>query len=192
MVVTHSLAREDGDRTGMKHAIVFTLINFSMKLQKDEQVRVLSKDKHQNPFSCCYGLVCICPLDRGMSTCTQVIIHSGMLSLIDDRSVLMFKVCRWESPSVSHCREERVGSRVDCLHRDTPTGWDHRLSFHHWSSPNRGGNCAQIWDTAFWKINQQFSRFVPPTVTYFWLALLLFKIMGQKNNHSIQQFLTQK
>ncbi len=57
-----------------------------------------------------------------MSTCTQVIIHAGMVSLIDDRSALMFKVCRWESPTVSHCRQERVGSRVDSLYQDTPTG----------------------------------------------------------------------
>ena len=57
-----------------------------------------------------------------MSMRTQVIIHSGMLSLIDDRSALMFKVCRWESPTVSQRRQERVGSRLDSPYRDTPTG----------------------------------------------------------------------
>lgn len=35
-----------------------------------------------------------------MSACAQVIIHSGMLSLIDDRSVLMFKVVQ---VGKSHC-----------------------------------------------------------------------------------------
>lgn len=42
-----------------------------------------------------------------MSMCTQVIIHSGMLSLILDRNVLMFKVCKWESPSVCGAADRR-------------------------------------------------------------------------------------
>jgi len=53
---------------------------------------------------------------------TQVIIHSGMLSLIDERRVSTFKVCMRESPTVSRCRRERVGSRIDSPYRDTPTG----------------------------------------------------------------------
>lgn len=56
-----------------------------------------------------------------MSTCAQVIIHFRMLSLIDSRSVLMFKVCRWESPTALQRRQERVGSRVDYPYRSTPT-----------------------------------------------------------------------
>lgn len=62
-----------------------------------------------------------------MSTRTQVIIHSAVLSLIDDRSVLMFKVCRWESPTVSQCRQERVGSGVDSLVSRQPP----QLARHH-------------------------------------------------------------
>lgn len=92
--------------------------------------------------------MCVYPVDRGMSMRTQVIIHSGMLSLIDDRSMLMFKVCKLGKSRCAVLQMgERAGSGVDSLYRDTPTGSpshtarrDHRLGFHASTQI-----CSQPW-----------------------------------------------
>lgn len=74
-------------------------------------------------------------------------IYNPLLDAVINRQQLMFKVCRWESPTVSLCRQERVGSRVDYPYQDNPTGSHththtvHRLIFHAstqiWSQPWR-------------------------------------------------------
>lgn len=78
MVVTHSLAGEDGDRTGMKHAIVFTLINFSMKLQKDEQVRVSFQRQAPESFFMLLWACMHLPVGQG-----DVHVHTGYNTLWD-------------------------------------------------------------------------------------------------------------
>lgn len=55
VMATHSFAWNDGIG-GMKHtlSIIFTLVNFSLELQKDKQRQFLSTNKQQNPLSCSY------------------------------------------------------------------------------------------------------------------------------------------
>lgn len=56
--------------------------------------------------------------------------HAGYNTLegaVINRRQKMFKVCRWESPAVSRCRQERVGWLIHPRWLAI-TRWDHRLS----------------------------------------------------------------
>lgn len=84
-----------------------------------------------------------------MSMCTQVIIHSGMVSLIDDRSVLMFKVCRWGKVPASGAADggelrPKTLPRWLTVIRSGPRSQAAVFMHQHRSAAKHGGNCAHV------------------------------------------------
>lgn len=111
-----------------------------------------------------HAVIGLCAFTGWTGGCPRVCrIYNPLLDAVINRQRLMFKVCRWESPTVSLCRRERVGSRVDYPYRDNPTGshththaqfTDWSFMLQHRSAPNRGGNCVQIRDSGFLRSHQ--------------------------------------
>lgn len=92
-------------KSGENRAHRFTLINLSVKRQKDKQRQYLSKRRGPESFPNAVIQACVC-LGRegggggeGVSIKTQFIIQWRMPSLISGGSALMCEEGRWESPT---------------------------------------------------------------------------------------------
>lgn len=155
-IATHSLAWRRCDRTWMKHAlsIIFTLVNFSMKLQKDEQWQYLSKNNPKNPF---FHVVI------GLRVFTRwtgdVHVHAGYNTLWD-AVINRRQKPRWCSrcaggkvPQYHTVDRRELAAGLNLCIETPPLARHHThtlrsqaelFMLQHRSSPNRGGNCADM------------------------------------------------